>query len=484
MARFASCALLIVLACPGAARAQEALAALDRPHDYKSQRASTSAAAWATDNTDFIELEPGKTATLATLAGPGRITHMWFTYATPERSSSRRLTLRIYWDGETNPSVEAPLGDFFGVGHGMDAELNSIPVRVTANGRARNCYWPMPFGKSARIELTNDGLSPVRRLYFQADWRQVPSLTAGTPYFHARYRQQDHLGKGRYVVLDAEGKGHYVGTVMSVRANAGGWFGEGDDFFFIDGEKEPSLRGTGTEDYVGDAWEFRQFDGPYYGVPVYEGNGPGTLTSYYRWHIADPIAFEKSLRFEIEHTGPPSITATGAYTERADDFASVAFWYQVEPHRAFGSVPPVEERLGYSLADTQEVTLDTARSIQGGTLSIVRRSVVFAATGPGSTVEVDFEIKKPGRWNLSIYFPQGPDSGTYQVFLDGEAAGSPRSFYSPNAVVPPARSIGTLGFTPGRHRLRFVCTGRSPLSHGYELSVGPIALTPAQEERR
>ena len=238
--------------------------------------------------------------------GPGRVVHIWCTISAAERNYPRRMTLRMYWDGENDPSVEAPIGDFFAVGHGMDVDVNSVPVRVTSDGRARNCYWPMPFRKSARITITNDGKKPVHAFYYQVDWQKLPALGSELPYFHARYRQEDSLKPGRYVILDAEGKGHYVGTVMSVRANSGTWFGEGDDFFFIDGESEPSLRGTGTEDYVGDAWGFRRFDGPYYGVPIWEGRETDSLTTYYRWHIPDPIAFSKSMRLEIEHTGSAS----------------------------------------------------------------------------------------------------------------------------------------------------------------------------------
>ena len=262
--------LLLFLALPLAGQEPAALSTLDQPHNYRAQRASSSAADWQKSNDDRIPVEPGQTVTLIDAPGPGRIAHIWFTIAAAERNYSRRITLRMYWDGETDPSVEAPLGDFFAIGHGMDVELNSIPVRITSNGRARNCYWPMPFRKSARITLTNDGKKPIRSLYYQIDWQKLPALPADAPYFHARYRQQNSLKPGRYLVLDAEGKGHYVGTVMSVKANASSWIGEGDDFFFIDGESEPSLRGTGTEDYVGDAWGFRRFDGPYYGVPVWK----------------------------------------------------------------------------------------------------------------------------------------------------------------------------------------------------------------------
>ncbi len=454
------------------------LSLLDQARDYRSQRASSSAADWQKSNDDRIPVAPGQTVTLLDAAGPGRIAHIWFTIAAGERNYPRRSTLRMYWDGESDPSVEAPLGDFFAIGHGMDVELNSMPVRITSEGRARNCYWPMPFRKSARITFTNDGKEPIRSLYYQIDWQKGNSLAADAPYFHARYRQENALKAGRYLVLDAAGKGHYVGTVLSVRANASSWIGEGDDFFFIDGEAEPSLRGTGTEDYVGDAWGFRRFDGPYYGVPVWEGSAEaGCLTTYYRWHIPDPIVFRQSLRFELEHTGPFSNVA-GGYVERQDDYASVAFWYQTEPHKPFGAMPPVEDRLYYSLDNVQELNLASVLSQQAGQARMSGNSVYFAADGPGSLLEVEFTVKKEGTYQLAVFLPMGPEFGNYQVYLNGEPQGTPRMLYSAAAYSPAARVIGTYPLSPRKYRLRLQCLGKSPLSRGFDLALGAVALTP------
>ena len=167
---------------------------------------------------------------------------------------SRLLTLRIYWDGETQPSVECPVGDFFGIGHGVDQPFMSIPIRVTSEGRARNCYWPMPFRKSARITVTNESDTACRSFYYYVDWQKHKSLRRNTAYFHAMYRQEFPCAMGRnYLIADLEGRGHYVGSIQSVCLMSDGWYGEGDDFFFVDGEAEPRLRGTGTEDYFCDA---------------------------------------------------------------------------------------------------------------------------------------------------------------------------------------------------------------------------------------
>lgn len=167
----------------------------------------------------------------ADLKGPGVITHMWITVAANEFAWPRLLRLRVYYDGSTTPSVDAPLGDFFGVGHGIERPLNSMTIRNSSAGRSRNAYWPMPFQKSAKVTITNEGRRRVSNLYYQVDWSKYQSLPAGTPYFHARYRQAlpTKLGK-KYEVLRTKGRGHYVGTVLSVVQNQPGWFGEGDDF--------------------------------------------------------------------------------------------------------------------------------------------------------------------------------------------------------------------------------------------------------------
>ena len=307
-----------------------------------SRRASTSGEPWADSNADARDVLPGETIVLAALRGPGVITHIWNTVASEEPAYSRLLVLRMYWDDEEQPSVEAPLGDFFGVGHGLDLPVNSVPVRVGNQGRARNCYWRMPFRKGARITVTNGGKLPAG-VYAHVDWVQPPSLPRGALYFHAMYRQEHPTVMGeRYLLADIVGRGHYVGTVLSVRARSESWFGEGDDFFFIDGDEAPTLKGTGTEDYFGDAFGLHEQQSAFCGASRVELRNGGYSTAY-RWHIGDPIVFQRSLRAELEHTGFAG--PEGLYGERDDDFSSVAFWYQTEPHAQWPSMPKGYERL-------------------------------------------------------------------------------------------------------------------------------------------
>ena len=242
---------VIALAAPAAAQpltlSGNPLSGLEQLKDFTTRRDSSSDPDWRNGNTDRRAIEPGGTLTLAELEGPGIITHVWCTISHRVPYYSRLLTLRIYWDGEQQPSVECPIGDFFGIGHGMDKSFISIPIRVSSEGRARNCYWPMPFRKSARVTVTNESDQECRSFYYYVDWQKHSKLPAETAYFHAMYRQEYPCVMGKnYLLADIEGRGHYVGTIQSVHAMSAGWYGEGDDFFFIDGEADTSQRGTGT----------------------------------------------------------------------------------------------------------------------------------------------------------------------------------------------------------------------------------------------
>lgn len=337
--------VLIIFFCLQSSAKSE-LSSLDSPCQFQSKKASSADPNWINGNIDYRTIAPGQTLTLAELEGPGRITHLWFTVEAQDPAYPRKLTLKMYWDGTDEPAVESPLGDFFAVGHGLSCNVNSQPVAISASGRAYNCYWPMPFRKSAKITMTNDSSLPVTLFYWNIDWQKLKKLPAKTPYFHAQYRQEFPCKAGQdYLVLNTKGKGHYVGTVLSWQQATPGWPGEGDDFFYIDGEKIPSIRGTGTEDYIGDAWGFAAVNQPYYGVSVFDGWGQlGHRCTAYRWHINDPIAFEKSLKVTFEHKGGAPDWKND-FVERGDFYSSVAFWYQTGKAERFATLPPGNERL-------------------------------------------------------------------------------------------------------------------------------------------
>jgi hypothetical protein len=311
-------------------------------------------------NADSWKMKAGETVTVFEQAGPGVITHIWFTIASGEQFHLKKLVLRMYWDNETTPSVEAPIGDFYGLGLGDYFTYQSFPLAV-GSAQALNCYFPMPFRKSGKITITDEGKLGVDALYFNIDYRAYKApFPADTIYFHAQYRQcapcqgwtnqwnsnGDPLvdkktnldGEGNYVWMEATGRGHYVGVTMSVLQNQDEWWGEGDDMFFIDGEKLPSINGTGSEDYFQGAWDFgdQPFSYLMFGAPVKGVERVGGRYSVYRFHLDSPITFTKSLRATIEH---------GHANHRSDNYFSVAYWYQTEPHATFPVLPPVEQRL-------------------------------------------------------------------------------------------------------------------------------------------
>lgn len=294
----------------------------------------------------FVIIGKGKTFTLAEINGSGAIQHIWMTPTGKWRFS----IIRIYWDDETEPSVECPVGDFFCMGWGEYSLLNSLPVCVNP-GSAFNCYWQMPFRKKCKITMENLDDKDMR-LYYQVDYclTEVPQNAA---YFHAQFHRVNPLPfKEVYTIADQiKGKGQYVGTYLAWQVNNNGWWGEGEIKFYMDGDKEfPTICGTGTEDYFCGSYNFDrkgqyvEFCTPYSGLPqVIKPDGSYKANQrfgLYRWHIVDPIRFEKDLKVTIQALG---WKGNGKYLPLRDDISSVAFWYQSEPHQAFKALPSKDE---------------------------------------------------------------------------------------------------------------------------------------------
>jgi Protein of unknown function (DUF2961) len=306
---------------------------------------------------------------LAGIEGAGSINHVWMTVAPAAdtvvpNDYVRHLVLRATWDGAATPSILTPLGDFFGVGHGRTTNFVAAPLQMSPDGgRGLNSWWHMPFADGARLEVSNELAGDVL-LYFYVDYESFDALEDGLGRFHAHWRgewtrgvdeggltnhefQQTGTnldGAGNYTILDTEGHGHYVGCVLNVvngrTTSAHNWYGEGDDMIFIDGEAfPPTLHGTGTEDYFNSAWcPTDTFHAPYHGITLPGGpNWQGEI-SLYRFHVEDPIPFERSIRVTIEH---------GHANRRSDHLSSVAYWYQAEPSGRL-TLPPISERLDRS----------------------------------------------------------------------------------------------------------------------------------------
>jgi len=294
----------------------------------------------------FVVIEPGETFTMAVIDGPGAIQHIWMT-----PTGNRRFSIfRIYWDNEENPSVEVPVGDFFANGWGGYAHVNSQAVTVNP-GSAYNCYWTMPFRKKCKITMTNIDEKPMR-LYYQIDYT-LSDVPENAAYLHAQFRRVNPLKyKEVYTIIDdIKGEGHYVGTYLCWGVNNNGWWGEGEIKFFMDGDKKfPTICGTGTEDYFCGSYNFdvggqyKEYSTAYAGLPqIIRPDGSYQAQQrfgLYRWHITDPIRFKKDLKVTIQALGWRS---GGRYLPLKDDIASVAFWYQAEPHTAFPELPVKDE---------------------------------------------------------------------------------------------------------------------------------------------
>ncbi len=499
--------MLLVLALglgSASAPGQDLLRSLAKPQDFKAERVSSYDRTGG--NKDSLTLKPGETVVLADLKGPGAIDHIWVTVAA-EPFYGRKIVLRMFWDGESAASVEAPLSDFFGVGHGLDRNLSSWPIADASDGRARNCYWYMPFARSARLTATNEGSEAVDAFYYYVDYRRLEALPGETPYFHAQYRQEFPCEPGRnYLILEAAGKGHYVGSNLSVLQRSMGWWGEGDDMIFVDGEAAPSLHGTGSEDYYSNAWGMRPEERLFFGCPLQELDfQAGSKATVYRWHIPDPIPFERSIRVTIEH---------GHANDRADDYASTAYWYQAEPHRPFPDLPSVSRRLPFAWAtpegfirpdwkrDASEVGAlfaDAAKNLAFWTPRITRVSLVDSAfygsdgsrypflltegARAGDTADVSFDVGIPDRYALDLYFVKGPAQGNLNPvsLLDtgGKKALAGPAFngYAPDKVLG-RLTLTDLVLPAGACRVTLEMTGKEAASSGLDLGFVGLALSP------
>lgn len=357
---------------------------LDRIYELKNVRTRRVSSYDRTGgNADSIKIEPGATATLAEIPGAGIIKHIWITINCADSMYRRNLVLRMYWDGEEQPSVESPIGDFFGQGWGEHYNFASLPLAAAPKeGRGLNCYFPMPFGSGARITVENQSEKPVTHLYYYVDYEEHPSIDASAGRFHAWWNREvteappggenewGILGpyaknpddRSNYLIVNAQGKGHFVGVNYYVDCPTPVWPGEGDDMWRIDGEEWPvSLHGTGTEDYFNSSWcPKERYDHPYFGYArVNENIGWLGRTHCYRFHLEDPIHFAESLRGSIEHGHANCLTL---------DICTVAYWYQTEPHLPFPALPAKEQRQNMPAIGPVEIHRwrDAWRREQGG----------------------------------------------------------------------------------------------------------------------
>ncbi len=362
-------ALLLLISYSSGVLSEE-LAQLPLLKTYTQERITSSDATGANDDGGAkTPIQPGEARTIARVEGPGIITHMWFTINSREPYHLKKIVLRVYWDDDVLPGIESPIGDFFGLGLGEYVVYESGPISVGSQ-KALNCFFPMPFRKSARIEVTNEGSQPILDFYFNIDWQKHQALPSDMAYFYAEYRQAqpnrgttsewkrngdkkvddavNKDGTDNYVMFEAAGRGHYVGATQSILQNQGDWWGEGDEMMFIDRRDNPTITGTGSEDYFLGAWCYGNcglspfgssrptFAFQRYGNPVNGGDNRGAGWTVYRFHTDSPVPFQQYFKMTIE---------SGHANHRSDNFYTVAYWYQAGSHKLRKFLPKVDDRV-------------------------------------------------------------------------------------------------------------------------------------------
>ena len=500
---------VVVLVLVGGAVFADSLGDLAKPRDGRSMRATSTHTIGADgkydpngepdpqSNWDNKNVAPGETKVLMNAKGPGVITHIWMTFLGPAphawakdgSANHQEMLLRIYWDGGERPGVEAPVGDFFANSFGKRSEIISLPVAVE-DADSYNCFWHMPFRKSARIEIVNQSEKPISLLYYNIDWIKKKRISKDTPYFYAQYRQEYPAENGKdYVVLETAGKGHYVGTVLSVRMRSPSWFGEGDEKIYIDGEEKASIWGTGTEDYFLSAWGLKTVNTPYFGVPYFDQWGiVGGHTSAYRWHVADPIVFGKGIRVTFEHYGWISsdenpTQKVHSWNEREDDYSSVAFWYQTGAPTFEARAPHGRDRQLANLDKiiaAKEFTGDVyhgAGNAQAQNLNIYGNGHLLykPQAEEDAWMEIPFEVEKKEPRRLVLVMTRSYDFGKYQTYLNGVKLGGVIDLYSEEVV---SREYHLLDFwpKPGKYTLRLECVGKNSQSTGHFLGIESVRL--------
>lgn len=446
---------------------------------------------------DAWVIPPGETKVLAKIAGPAVLRNIWFTLAGAAGNQHgtnelRNLTFRIFWDDETTPSVETPFGDFFGCGFGQ-YKHNLITPYVQVTSRGYNCYFPMPFRKSARIELTNGGAHPMT-VFFHFLGSRHDSLPEDTLYFHAQWRRENPTTMGRnYTILRTRGRGYFAGVQLFMQGYTKGDkinFLEGDEWIYVDGETDASVKGTGTEDYFQGAWYFMdgQFQAPYHGLTYQDGEN--VRYGCYRFHTQDRINFQKEIRVEIEH-------GQRACNEAKADYSSVAYYYQTEPHTPFAPIcadrAPTVIKPAFLIPGAVEFegTPDTTPyygSTYFGDWSN-DMGALFSWMAAGASVDKTFNVAKAGRYRITVHYIGQEQGAILQAAVDGSNVGDPVDTWTADPLDAyllcrnrplGARQLGVVTLAPGDHTLTVRAVGKNEKSKGFHALIDCVAVEPLE----
>jgi Protein of unknown function (DUF2961) len=440
-------------------------------------------------NNDFLRLEPGEVVTIFQHRGAGTVHRFWITIAPrTDVTILSQLILRMYWDDDKYPSVESPIGAFFGVGFGEQKDYISAPLNETSGGY--NCYWPMPFHKSARWTLTNRSAKEVQAFYYNIDYTALKSLPADTRHFHAQFRRENPTTAGKnYTILDTTGSGHYVGTALFMSGRSLDFL-EGNEMVYVDGSTKPTIEGTGTEDYFSSGWYFDRglYSAPYHGVVLKEEH-PARISAY-RWHIEDAIPFTKSIRFTIEHGAQNTVSA---------DYSSVAYYYLAGPSPKPFSLPSdllpshivLPTPMAIAGAIEAENLKDSAKAT-GGDVSTLYTDAIDDRNiwsngqalywGPEEK-DAELTLQLPstlgGQFEVIVRLVSGPDLGIVQFALDGKPVGDPIDLSAPKWE-PKEVSIGTVTLKAGANPLVVRAMGKNPQSQRLGVGIDAFILKAPQ----
>lgn len=460
------------------------LAGLALPHDGDTMHEGS----WDRKggNADFRPVEPGQTITLFDHKGAGIVHRLWCTIAPrAEMTIHRQAILRMYWDGEPTPSVEVPVGDFFGVGFGQQVDYTSLPLNETSGGY--NCYWPMPFHRSAHWTLTNLSKRRIDAFYYNIDYTAHRRLAKNLKHFHAQWRRENPTQRLKnYTILEATGDGHFVGTALFMQNRQGHDLGflEGDEMIWADAKFV--VNGTGTEDYFSSGWYFDRgaYSAPYHGVGILDTK-LGRVSTY-RWHIEDAMPFHKSMRVTIEH---------GHGNDHEADYSSVAYFYQSEPHAPYPSLPAnPDDFLPYSPppplkiagAIEAESLLPVTQASEGPVLAQVMGTysnkwsgsaqLFWNPTKVGSTLSFDLQAPAEGTYDITGYFTKAPDYAIVAIAQGGRDILPALNLYDPDVVPSGPVAVNNVPLKQGANRFTIRVTGKDPHSTGYYVGLDAFVL--------
>jgi hypothetical protein len=484
------CAALL-LASPGRSQAEEPafsspLSNLASPRQGSAMHEGSWDRKHAND--DALHLKPGETVTLFSHEGAACVHRFWVTIAPREDVSVlSQAILRMYWDGDANPSVEVPIGAFFGVGFGEQKDYISMPLDETSGGY--NCYWPMPFHRSARWTLTNGSGRKIDSFYYNIDYTALDSLPRDTRHFHAQFRRENPTTPGRnYTILDTVGEGHYVGTALFMAGKAL-YFLEGNEMVYIDGHATPDIEGTGTEDYFCSGWYFDRgvYSAPYHGVVIKDEKR--SRVSAYRWHIEDAIPFRKSIRFTIEHGTGNAVTA---------DYSSVAYYYLAGPSPAPHPLPadlmPSSQTpmttTALPGAIEAESLVSTAKATDGGFWDqdmgqweygegwSAGKALFWYMDNAGPELTLQLPSPADGRFEVVARVATSPGFGIVQFSVGGVPLGGPVDLYAAS-MTPREVALGTASLRAGDNPVTLRVTGKDERASGYHVGIDAFLLRPS-----